>query len=229
MAELELATEFIELKTSRQRLTMRLRFAGDDQLAGHAPRPRAPSDSLASLQVHQSLLNNVCEKLALEGHTFTLPQLHQHVTAAFHLTNRPVPDSFPEDLSISFAQRDAIRLLCQQGRIELTLAIAKLQKGKRRWRDFVVHVFFKPEGATSRGYFVRDGLVQLSGRPMGTAAQIPLRGIFSKVFPANRRLHVLPAKWEQHPHLAGLEVTQLDVRDGWIGVAIGPRRGESLR
>ena len=33
---------------------MRLRLAGGEQLGAYTPRPRAPSDSLMSLQVHES-------------------------------------------------------------------------------------------------------------------------------------------------------------------------------
>ena len=37
-----------------QRFVMRVRLAGNDQLGSHTPRPQAPADSLASVQIHES-------------------------------------------------------------------------------------------------------------------------------------------------------------------------------
>ncbi len=65
--------------TSEDRAVMRFRLAGQEQLAAYTPRPRAPSDSLVSLQVHQSALNNALERLELDGRTFQLPELFEHL------------------------------------------------------------------------------------------------------------------------------------------------------
>ena len=63
-------------------MNVRLRLASDHQLSGHTPRPRAMAGSLASLQVHESLLNNVLEQLRLEGRTMTEFVLHSAEEAA---------------------------------------------------------------------------------------------------------------------------------------------------
>ena len=47
----------IEMKSTPERLVARLRVASDEQLASHTPRPRALSDSLASLQLHETALD----------------------------------------------------------------------------------------------------------------------------------------------------------------------------
>ena len=57
----------IGMETSADRLTMRLRLAADHQLGAHTPRPRAPSDSLASFQIHESAFNNLVSQLDLNG------------------------------------------------------------------------------------------------------------------------------------------------------------------
>ena len=65
----------IAAQTTVDRAIMRLRLAGDEQVGSHTPRPQAPADSLASVQIHESVLRNVVERLNLDGRTFTLPQL----------------------------------------------------------------------------------------------------------------------------------------------------------
>ncbi|MEM9660229.1 MAG: hypothetical protein AAF961_17840, partial [Planctomycetota bacterium] len=64
---LALAAEPIDMHTTEQRAVVRLRVAKENQLAAFTPRPSAPSDSLASLQLHDSLLNNAARGLDLEG------------------------------------------------------------------------------------------------------------------------------------------------------------------
>jgi len=213
-----------EMQTAPNRVTLRLRLAADEQLAAFTPRPRAPGDSLASVQVHQSLLNNVGERLRLDGHSFTLPQLQQHLAKSFRLPGDAFTGEFPEDLRIAFAAENAVRARFVDGRIELTLAIAELHRHPGHWRDFTVRVYYKPrhEGLDLR--FVRDGTVQLRGERFGAQPQIALRGIFSKIFSHDRGLSLIDPKLVHDPRLADLTVTQCVVTDGWLGFAVGPRR-----
>src|SRR5262249_15174732 len=67
----------IELATTNERIAARLRLAGDDQLGAHTPRPRAPADSLASLQIHESAFTNATASLGLDGKTYTAPELQK--------------------------------------------------------------------------------------------------------------------------------------------------------
>ena len=105
---LSLDPQMIEGVTTEKRFTMRLRLAGEDQLGSHTPRPEAPADSLASVQVHESVLNNAIQRLQLNGRTFTLAELSQHIAARL---NRPAPwEINPEhaDVKITFAEKDAV-------------------------------------------------------------------------------------------------------------------------
>ncbi|MGW8255984.1 MAG: hypothetical protein ACWGMZ_00710, partial [Thermoguttaceae bacterium] len=77
---LALEPTMLDAQTSDQRITMRLRIAGEDQLGSHTPRPQAPGDSLASFQINETLLNNALERLQLEGETFTLAQLVERIS-----------------------------------------------------------------------------------------------------------------------------------------------------
>ena len=59
LSRLELQPEAVVERPADERMNVRLRLASDHQLSGHTPRPRAMAGSLASLQVHESMLNNV--------------------------------------------------------------------------------------------------------------------------------------------------------------------------
>ena len=217
---LSLNPTFISAATSTERLTIRLRLAGEDQLGSHTPRPRAPADSLASIQVHQSALNNGLDRLALAGRTFTMPELMAHVSK---LINRAEPfETSPEndDVSITFARQNPVAVNLADGRVALTVSIAKLRKGGQFWNSFQVRVYFRPQIDGTKIELVRDGVVQLIGR---RGAQIALRGIFSKVFSKQRPLGLSPERLITDPKLADLAINQFVIDDGWIGIALGPQ------
>ena len=71
--------QLISAQTTATRFWMRLRLAGDNHLGSHTPRPQAPADSLASVQLHESVFANGIERMQLAGRTFTMPELSQHV------------------------------------------------------------------------------------------------------------------------------------------------------
>lgn len=213
----------LDMHTTAQRAVMRLRLAQDDQLGAHTPRPRAPSDSLISVQVHQSALNNALEQCGLDGRTFTLPELLQTVGDRLGKSLTLQNDDVPDDIQLTFAPTDAVRVQCEEGRVRLTVSLAELETRRQRYRDFKIHVFYRPEADGLVTQLVRDEGLQLEGS-LGTRAQIALRGIFCTIFSQNRPVPVIAGQIASDPRLAGLEVTQLAITDGWFGLAIGPHR-----
>ncbi len=214
----------VSAETTEKRFSMRIRLAGPDQLGGHTPRPQAPSDSLASLQIHESLLNNVLERLELDGQTFDLAGLNQRLAQRLHNFQPKPVDPDQGDVKIGFAAKDAVHVRCNDGRLEITLAIARLSKGARRFKDFQVRVSYRPVVQGRSVDLTRDGSVRLIGQRMNAGSQIALRGVFSKVFSQKQPIHVTPESFVKNPKLEGVVVTQLVIDDGWIGAAIGPPR-----
>ncbi|HEY5312124.1 MAG TPA: hypothetical protein VIK18_06375, partial [Pirellulales bacterium] len=204
----------IEARTSADRLTTRLRLAGDSQLAGSGPRPRAPAGCLASVQMHESLLNNVCQQLHWEGRTLTLVKLREELASKLRVQLGPSPANLPHDLTVTFAAANAIHLVCDDGHVQLNLAFARLQKSPESFRNFVVRVHYKPDLDAPAGRLVRDGTVQLIGARLRPKAQLALRGIFSKAFPPSRSMQIIPAGITDRPGLADLRVVQFEIRDG---------------
>src|SRR5581483_3460882 len=129
-------------------------------------------DSLASIQIHQSLLNNICEQLGWEGRTLNLPQLRKELGDKLHRKFEVPPEQEHAELALTFARENAVRVHCDDGRVEVNLALAKLQLGRESWRDFQVRVYYKPDLSTPNGKLTRDGTVQLIGDRLGAKAQI---------------------------------------------------------
>ncbi len=219
---LALEPTMIGAQTTEQRAIMRIRLGGKDQLGSHTPRPQAPADSLASVQVHESVINNVVQRLDLDGRTFTLPELSRHIAGCL---SRPAPADNPdhEDVSITFAAQNAVRMRCADGRVEVNVAIAKLAKEERNWKDFQIRAFYRPEVNGRSAELVRDGIIQLSGKHLNTGAQIALRGVFSRAFSKKTPWKLTPEKLLTEPKLADTAITQFVIDDGWIGVALGAR------
>ncbi|HEV3024102.1 MAG TPA: hypothetical protein VGX76_16615, partial [Pirellulales bacterium] len=225
LARLTLVPAVVEMKTDPTRVTLRLRLAAGTQLAAYTPRPRAPGDSLASVQIHQSILNNIGERLQLDGRTFTLPELQQQLAESLGLPPEALSQEYAENLRITFAAENSVRTRFVEGRIEVTLAIAQLHRHPGHWHDFTVRVYYKPKFEGLELQFVRDGTVQLRGERFGAQPQIALRGIFSKIFAQDRSLSLIDPRLVADPRLADLAVTQCVVTDGWLGFALGPSRG----
>jgi hypothetical protein len=225
---LGMAAEPIALETSAQRLTMRLRLAGANQLGGHTARPQAPSDSLASMQVHESALNNVLDQLQLDGKTVTLPELFSLLSERVG-QDIPTPADLPAKVSITFAAHDAVRVRCLQGTIRVTLAIAAFNDGSQEWRDFDISATYVPEIEHLHARLVRQGPIELGGDAYKGQPEVKLRAIFAKVLPRDRKLDLVPSLVADNPHLADLILTQCVVDDGWIGIALGPDRTVARR
>src|SRR6185437_3637906 len=156
-----------------------------------------------------------------------LPEMREAIIEHLQLDKEAGPNSLPEDLMVTFAPQNAIRVKCQDDRIELNLAIAKLEKSPQKWQDFGIRVFYKPDLSAAGGKLMRDGTVQLVGQRLGPKAQIALRGIFSKAFPQSRGLQILPERITSNPKFADLRISQFEIRDGWIGLAITGKAGNA--
>ena len=179
---------------------------------------------MGSLQIHQSAINNLLDRGGLQGRTFSPAELFTHLTGLLPLERAPEMPALPEDVQVRFAAVDPVTIRCDDGHMELRLAIDELQSGARVWRDFAVRVLLKPALFEGRTFLVRDGLIRIAGPRLGTTSQISLRTAMAKVFPDDMRLDLWPSELAADPRFSDLTVAQVDLRDGWLAVAIGPTR-----
>jgi len=222
LEELKIDAQATATETTDERLIAHYRLSTRGQLAGYSARPWAPAASLISAQVHQSAVNNLLARLELEGKQFTLSQLFRTVSQRLALGEVTPPEDLPPDAELRFAKREALRVRFTAGRAEVTLRLASLKQGRRRWRNLVVRAFYDPVIDGRRARLDRTRSIELSGRRLSFGDQLVLRGVFSKLFSRNRPLPLVPKRLAEHPQLADQHVTQLIVDAGWLAIAIGP-------
>lgn len=226
MRKLQLEPAAVDMETTNDRLIARYRLAGHEQLASYTPRPQAPGDSLLSVQVHETAMNNLINHLNLGGRRLELRELHQEVTKVFTANPPPPPDDLPEDVYVTFQDSDPVRVDCEDGRVRLTIRIKQLEHGKSKWTNFTVRGYYAPYSDQLEANLARDGVIELIGERLRVGDQIALRGIFSRVLSRNRTLNLVNKQIALSPELRDQQVTQLVIHDGWIGVALGPKHPE---
>jgi hypothetical protein len=224
MQRLDLEPMIMDLATTGQRLIARYRLAGHQQLAAHTARPQAPGDSLFSIQIHQSAINNLIHNLRLDDRHTDLISLAKEVQEIFHADRLISTDDLPEDVHLHFAKHDAVRVDFQEGRIALTLKLRELSSGSRHWHNFVVRGYYLPTSAQIDAHLARDGYIELIGKRLNFRDQIALRGIFCKVLDKNQTISLVDDQLVKNPKMSDLMITQCSVENGWIGLAIGPKR-----
>ncbi len=224
LEKLDLRPNAVEMRTTKDRLIARYRLAADDHLGAFTPRPQAPSDSMLSVQVHETMLNNTLEQLALDGRRTKLRQLYRDLADAFDRSDLQVPDDIPENITLQFAKTDPVRVHCEDGKLTLSIQIAELKNRRNAWENFEVRAEYIPDSTDLRANLVRDGVVRLIGKRLSFGDQIVLRTIFSRTLSKNQPFNVINSKLAKNPAIADLNVNQFVIEDGWIGVALGPHR-----
>jgi hypothetical protein len=217
-----LAVEPVDMSTTEERATMRIRLAGEHQLAAYTPRPSAPSDSLASFQLHESVFNNAARGLELDGKRLTVPELHQLLSQKIRRHAEAEPADLPRAAKVEFAEHEAVRVRCHGDRLELILNIVELRHGRDSIRGVGVHAFFRPVVEGMEVKLVRDGTLQFDGRHLRTGPRMVLHSVFGKLLPKDQEVPVLAAKLSEDPRFAGMMVTQLVIDDGWVALSLGP-------
>jgi hypothetical protein len=229
LVRLKLEPMALDLQTTAERMVVRMRLADHDQLGGHTPRPRAWSNSLLSVQVHESAINNLVDSLELDGRTLNPVELYELVGQRLEFTPE-IPADLPRDATITFAARDAVQTQLIDGQVQIKLSIAQIAQPGRTIRNFQVIIAYLPAMSGMKIQLQRDPTIQLIGaQRQGFGARIALRGVFAKMFPKSRPIEVDLQEVFDQPRLtrlSGVEISQLVMDEGWLGLALGPARVE---
>jgi hypothetical protein len=223
MEKLALSPIAMEMQTTERHLVARYRLAGVHQLAAHTPRPISPDDSVFSLQVHESALNNFVEQLGWEGRRVNLCDLVREMGQLFQHPSLKVSDEFPDDVTVRFAPEEPLRFSFQDGKVTVKLSLAELSQGRNQWRDFTVRVHYRHDREKPDADLIRDSYIELSGKRLKFGDQIALRAIFSRVFALNQPVAIISKRLKQDPRLAGLRLNQMAIGDGWLAASVGPQ------
>ncbi len=220
LASMQLDPMVVDLNTTEQRLTARYRLAGDWQLGAFTPRPRAPRSSLMSLQVHQSAINNTLERLVPRTQSKAIDQMVLDGLMMFGQPASALPDDLPDDVEIQFAKSRPVTLEIVDGAAWITLRIVRLSRDRLKLSHFIVRAEYRPQVDGLNASLVREGHLRISGPGMSMRERLPVRAIFNKVLSPTRKFALTVPALVEHPKAQDLAVSQLELRDGWIGLAI---------
>ncbi|MCY2975164.1 MAG: hypothetical protein NTW52_10920 [Planctomycetota bacterium] len=222
LRSLNLNPSLTDLSTTSDRLIARYRIACDDCLGASTPRPQAPGDSLLSMQMHQSAMNNGFSQIGLSNKQWTLAELGTKI--AEQLGQDPkevVTQDVPEDVVIQFADDRPVTMEFLEGRMWLTLRIAKLsQPGRIELSDFVIRTSYVPAINGLDAALVRDGAISVDGDRLSIRERLPLRAIFARVFAARPVVPLVSPQLLSDSRAEGLAVSQIIMEDGWLAIAI---------
>ena len=221
LREMQLGFEPIELQTTDEHLIGRYRLAAPHQLAAFTPRPREPEDSLISVQVHDSLVNNTIRQLHFDGKRVELRTLLEDLSQRFLGPESTIPEEIPDHVTIHFAPKNAVRMNFENDRVVLTLGILELKSRRTSWREFAVRVYYRPVSSEHGLALQREEIIELMGARLKLRDQIALRLIFATVFSDAKPLQLVDPAIMQREGLRDLRVEQFDIHDGWVSVALG--------
>ena len=216
---LDLNPRAMDMQTFQGRMILRGRLAAEHQLAGYTARPQAHLGSLLTMQIHESALNNFFQQLNLDGREMNLRDLYDEVSTKLQLEAPSEPVDIPDNVTIRFDHQAAVRVVIDKGVVQLKLRIRHLQPdGERGWKNFEVTAKYRPYRDERGGvefYFSREPGIAISKR------NLALRAIFTKVLSQNRKIYLVNPELASDRRFANLNVTQMEINDGWIGLSVG--------
>lgn len=219
LTALELEPTPMEMRSTEDRIVMQYRMAGRDQLAAGAARPLGLQRSLMSLQLHESLINNVLARIDLAGQSFTGPELTQHLVEVFGQQANAAEDS-SQNYRLVFASHDPVAVHFRNGAAIVELNIRSLQIGKGKVRkNLTVQVTFHPRVEGSRLVMVQDnGGIRLKGSRLGAGDQAVLRTIFTAMFRSTYDINLIPPGITDRLK-SEVATSQFDLSHGWLAVS----------
>ena len=215
----------LSLKTQRSKTTdewllASLRLGSDFSLGCQTTEPPTLPGAFADVKLHESAVNAALERLELSGKTLTPAETLAHLAKRLNKPKLAEVTIEESELVLSFAETDPIVVRFFEDRVELRLKFTALTLGEQTWEDVDVCVAYRPgfadDGTT---VFERDGVVELDG-PGGMRAQIALRSIFSKVFPASKSFDLRPKVFDSDERFAGLALGLARVSRGWFAISV---------
>ena len=227
LVSLQLQPRVMDMQTTENRLIARYRMAGDWQLAAMTPRPRAPSDSLLSVQVHQSAMNNTMEQLFVQSTPQPIEELMQQCFDLLGI-QQDVPADLPEGVKILFAKHRPITVEIEGDRVWLTLRVIRLEKENGiTLRNFIVRACYKPDYDGLHAFLVRDGHLSISGHRMSMRQRLPVRAIFNKVLSPSQHVSLSNPELLAERLPTDTVISQIELRDGWVGLAFSTAEQQS--
>ncbi len=219
---MDLEPEPVETSTTAQKIVMRYRLAGRDQMAANTPRPQALQSSLMSIQVHETAINNLISRIELAGKTFDPIQLQQHLRDVLGGNVFANADNIERDVEFEFAPFDPVRVELDNNQIGLAVNLKSFRIGKgKTWKNLQIKTKYDPTVRGVQFALTQDESgIELKGKRLNAADYIAVRTIFSSLFESHIEFAALPQSLQEKLGSTSLAVSQLVITNGWIGVSV---------
>ena len=220
LVAMDLDPEALETATTPHRLVMRYRLAGLDQLAANSPRPVDAESDYLGVQLHQSLLNNMIERIDISAGSFTPDTLVTHLADVIGFNPEAASSEDKHDAKFVFANYDPIRVDLQEGKVRIELNLKSLQVGKKgkTWRNITIASTYTPHVMGAQIHLAQHSPIEVKGRRFRLSDQIAVRAIFTVVLPKQYTFQTIPAQLIENLNGYSLAIDQLKIADGWAGV-----------
>jgi hypothetical protein len=208
----------VEMCTTEDQLILRYRLAGFDQMAADTPRPAIDHRSAVSLQLHESAINNGLSRLDLNGRSFTVDSLVEHLNAKLNLQWKTA-DEEQHAVELEFAPYDPIRVDFDDDAVVLSMHLKRLQidRGKA-WRNVTIETRYD---ALFDGFYLslkKVGGVRASGSRIRVREEIAIAAIVDRLLNDEYRFSLLPPAYEDEFASIGIQLNHIGLDDGWLSV-----------
>ncbi len=227
LSALELEPTPLEMKTTDQQVVIRYRVASLDQMAANTARPNSLPGSLMNIQVHQTAVNNLLNKIQINGRKFTIDEFMDHLNQLLGREDLQIPEAERHDVTFEFHSRDGIRMDFDDDRVTISLRLKRLRIGKgKSWRNLIVKAHYFPQTNGTRMELILDQEtgVLLKGYRLGFADQLAVRTVFNSVFKTYFDFSIVPTSISQNIDVSDLFISQLTLDEGWIGISVDANR-----
>ena len=224
LVALGLEPDPIETRTTEQDLIVRYRLAGRDQMGASSARPVPLEDNLLSMQIHETAMNNLLQRIELAGQRFSIPELKSHLQDVFSLPQEDASDlEIRADAEFVFASFDPLRVDFEEGGLALTINLKSLRLGKKgkTWQNLSIRALYYPEVEQTQIVLLQDpDGVSLRGKRLRLGDQLAIRTIFTSLFDDRYEFNVLPEALAERLGDPTFKIGQFVLSDGWAGVSL---------
>ena len=223
---MDLDPDPVVTNTTSERIEMRYRLAGRDQMAANSIRPDPIPGSLMSLQIHESAINNMVQRIEIAGKDFNPVGLQEHLQRVLGVNLFASAHQIDQKVEFQFAPFDPVRVDFEDNQIALSINLKSLRiNNGKRWRNLQVKTRYNP---VARGMVFEltqdDNGISLKGRKLNIGDQIAIRAVCTKLFEKNMRFSALPQSLAEKLGTGPLGINQLIVSEGWVGLSINDGR-----
>jgi len=220
-----LSLEKKDASTTKDWLLSSWRLTSDVSLGSHTLEPETIQGAFADFKIHESAVQTALHCFDLAGQTMTVKGLREQIAEKIGRPQFAAEPNENDDVILSFAAKDPVSIRFQEGCIEITLSMNEMKANRRSiGKNFQFIVNYRPERDENGNLCLARDQGHVIG-PKNARTQIALRTVFTKIFPPNRTLPMVPPLFEVNERFTQLTTGMCRLENGWFALAIVEKKG----